>query len=55
MYPEHVTEQEIEDFIGDLYDHNDQYPSGKYRGMTYEEGLRDALFWISGDSEKPEL
>jgi hypothetical protein len=26
---------------------------GKYKGMTYEQGIREALGWILGDDENP--
>lgn len=29
-----------------------QYNGSKYRGMTYEDGVRDALDWICGNVEE---
>lgn len=26
---------------------------GRYRGMSYEEGIRDTLMWLRGDSIHP--
>jgi hypothetical protein len=26
----------------------------RYRGMTYEEGVRDVLEWIMGNAERPD-
>jgi hypothetical protein len=28
---------------------------GRYPGMTFEEGVKDALLWVLGDTEDPPM
>lgn len=46
------TEKEINKLIGDL---DESLASGKskYPGMTYEQGIRDAIDWIQGNGDRP--
>lgn len=44
------TEDQINSQIGLAIDNNGRYP-----GMTYEEGVRDTLLWVTGDREDPPM
>lgn len=44
------TDKEIEAQIGEAIDQNGRYP-----GMSYEDGVRDALDWVLGNEPNPPL
>ena len=50
------TEREIDNMAGDILDKQEEIENGVsrgYTGMTYEEGLRDALEWVLGNGDNP--
>ena len=44
------TKQEIEKLLQDFDSQKSQYP-----GMTYEQGIEEALSWVIGDIEDDEF
>jgi len=54
---------EIEDTIGTLFDaeidevmdwcHEAEDEGTHYPGMTYEQGIKDTLYWLSGNADAP--
>ncbi len=44
------TEGEINELLNAVEDKIDEGGS-RFRGMTYEDGIRDALMWAIGDQE----
>lgn len=50
MFPKFKrTPQEVED----LRDKIDEFSSSNYPGMTYEQGIAEALDWVLGNSDEP--
>lgn len=50
------TEYEIDNLITDILNRQEKIDNGETRGffgMTYEEGLRDALEWVLGNGDNP--
>ena len=43
-------ESEVEDACNRAVNHANKTP--RYPGMSYDEGLRDALEWVLGDAEE---
>jgi len=48
------TPKEIAEQLNLAYEQIDE-GSTKYPGMTYEEGVRDIIDWMQGDSDTPPL
>lgn len=46
------TDKEIETVLNLAQDSISEGTS-RYRGMTYEEGIRDAIDWIQGNGDTP--
>jgi len=50
------TQREVDDMVGDVLDRQEEIDNGDtqgFHGMTYEEGLRDALEWVLGNGGHP--
>lgn len=45
-----VSETEVDELLNAVTEHIDAGTS-KFRGMTYEQGIRDAIEWIIGRSD----
>ena len=46
------TEQQIDDVLNQCSDQLDEGGS-KYHGLSFEEGVRDAIQWLRGDGPNP--
>ena len=47
------TEREVNHLIGEIMDRQEDPLKRKFTGMTYEEGLRDALEWVIDNGDHP--
>ena len=45
-----ITTEQIDDVVNDAYE-NIEDGTTRWSGMTYEQGVADALQWITGDRE----
>lgn len=45
-----ITEKQIDDVVNDAYE-NIEEGTSRWPGMTYEQGVANALQWVTGDSE----
>ncbi len=52
--PSKPTQTEIDEVLGLCYDQIDSGQS-KYFGMTFEEGVVEAIRWLQGDSAEPPI
>jgi hypothetical protein len=56
-YPKHgqinVEQEEVDELIGWCFEAFDE--GTHYRGMTYEQGIKDTLDWLEGHGERPDL
>ena len=50
MYRNHRTKQEIDDVLNQAAEQQDEGGS-RFPGMTYEDGLANALRWVIGDDD----
>ncbi len=46
------TDKEIETVL-DLAQDSISEGTSRYRGMTYEEGIRDTIDWLQGNGDAP--
>jgi len=46
-----VTQEQIDDVVNDAYE-NIEEGTTRWPGMTYEQGVADALQWVNGDREE---
>jgi hypothetical protein len=49
-----VSEEEIDEQINAAVENMDSVGS-KWPGMSYEQGVRDALEWVTGSSDDPPI
>lgn len=54
MYKTHASKDELNDLLAEVIDiiHLEHT---RYPGLSYEQGIRDALEWVLGDAEELEL
>jgi len=45
------TEEEIDNILNDISDAKDAGTANRWPGMSYEDGVENALLWVTGRSD----
>jgi hypothetical protein len=45
------TQDEIEDQLNKASESLEENPGGRWPGMSYEDGVKNTLYWILGESD----